>query len=131
MHQQSREHSCIRWCSAKDGRNTAVKLLLTTLCFVVNETTRYGRNTIATKRVIDGPFTVVNIAFTAVHVIVYVRIRSFTFVVTIDLGIFVIIYVFVFLERMKLCSCRSFHIKSINRFDFDDDDNGAQSILVY
>jgi hypothetical protein len=77
----------------KDGRITAVKRLLTTLYFVVNDTTGYGRNTVAIKRAIHGPVTVVNIAFTAVYVNVHVRIRSFTFVVMMDLGVRHIIHI--------------------------------------
>ena len=54
--------------------------------FAVYDTASYDRNTVHTKRVIYGPYTVVILSVTAVYVIVDGSLRSFTIVVMIDLG---------------------------------------------
>ena len=53
---------------------------------IVYGTAIYGRNTVPTKRVIYGPYTVVSMPFTVVYVNVYGCIRPFTVVVLLDLG---------------------------------------------
>ena len=52
----------------------------------VYDTAWYDRNTVPTKRVIYGPFTIVNVSFTAVYVVVNDCLRSFTIVVLMDMG---------------------------------------------
>ena len=57
-----------------------------------HDTASNGRNTVATKRTLHGPFTVVIMTFTTVHSSVNSMVPSFTTVVMLDLGIVVVIF---------------------------------------
>ncbi len=77
---------CILPCTSKYGRFTARISLETTGVLRRIRTAIYGRNTVPTKRVFHGPYTVVIFMYTNVFVSMNDGKLSFPIVVTLDLG---------------------------------------------
>ncbi len=77
---------CILPCTSKYGHFTARVSLETTGLLCRIRTAIYGRNTVPTKRVFHGPYTVVIFMYTNVFVSVNDGKLSFAIVVTLDLG---------------------------------------------
>ncbi len=77
---------CILPCTSKYDRFTASISLETTGVLRRIRTAIYGRNTVPTKRVSDGPYMVVIVMYTNVCVGVNDVFPSFAIVVTLDLG---------------------------------------------
>jgi hypothetical protein len=77
---------CILSFTSKYDRFTARTLVETTGVLRRIRTAIYGRNTVPTKRVLHGPYTVVILMYTNVCVRVNGGLWSFAIVVTLDLG---------------------------------------------
>jgi hypothetical protein len=87
---------CILPCTSKYDRFTARISLEITGVLRRIRTAIYGRNTVPTKRVSHGPYTVVIIMYTDVFAKVNNRKLSFAIVVTLDLGVLTIVKKFFF-----------------------------------
>jgi hypothetical protein len=77
---------CVLLCTSKYDRFTARISVERTGVLRRIRTAIYGRNTVPTKRVSHGPFTVIIITYTNVFVRVNDGKPSFAIVVTLDLG---------------------------------------------